>query len=63
MITNQMIDAVGSVLVPQQRSKASFSVGNTVKMNTGNYFYIGRGEKKKIEGGIQNHKIHRFLMK
>lgn len=49
MITNQMIGAVRSVLVPEQRSEVSFSVESTAEMNTGNYFYIGHGEKKKIE--------------
>lgn len=40
IITNQMIAAVGSVSVPEQRSKVTFSVGNTAKINTDNYFYI-----------------------
>lgn len=45
-----MIDAVGSVLVPEQRSEVSFSMGNRAKMNTGNYFYIGhRGKKENWE--------------
>lgn len=48
MITNQMIGAVHSVLVPEHKSKVSFNVGNTAKMNTGNYFYIGHGKKRKL---------------
>lgn len=48
MLANQMIDVVGSVLVPKQKSKVSFSVENTDEMNTGNYFCIGNREKKKL---------------
>lgn len=63
MITNQMIGAVRSVLVPKQRSEVSFSVGSTAEINTSNYFYIGHRGKKKIERGIQSPKFHRFLTK
>lgn len=42
-----MIDAVGSILVPEQRSEVSFCVENINKMSTGNYFCIGNREKRK----------------
>lgn len=63
MIKNLMIDAIVSPLLSEERSKLSFSVGNTDKMNNGNYLYMGHGGGKEKERGVQSHRIHRFLTK
>lgn len=49
MIKNLMIDTAVSPLASEWRSKLSFSVGNTDKMNNGNYLYMGHeaGKKRK----------------